>query len=688
MTTNTTAVNSPANRYQPPRRRSNWGVLTLLAIALHIGGLGTLWQLGFFETALAIDKEEAKQMAEEAERRARERRERERKEREERSLREEDRDKLEDYEREQARQQLLAYVEELQRIDEEMLDLKDTSLDGLELREEDQYRLFLAQQVLRLSRGLQSDLTNFQDPDYRRFAQTTARRQLYAPLQTLVQVAERVVEDVNNTDRVNSLVQQADVNKDNTQRLFDQAPPSRREAETEANATGDEIQRLAYELAGKHALDPSEYRNTQEARRNQDPGLRPDNLPQLSPEDLLDLARQLEENINQNFDDLRAGQLAQQLNLPLSQVMEGLTPSGLPPREQPQFPGQTPETFADLQALQEALQQAADLAGQMAGRAGQQLSSAQGMVPGPPGLLPGMGLGLLPGMGGGMGSSPFGIGMSQPGGTPGRLDMRQNLDLTPPDPNAQGSGANEVDNEGNTTKGGENMITGTRLPDVDLANREDFIHANSLPGHRFSATSDRSGWVYLNTFYTIGPWENNGRIDWDNTHAPDPQPFMNIDLDAVYTDGKTKASPADRNTRTHPNRKHNAVIDLDGKLRWRFVQTDTIRMTFPEEYEDGTYYAYTEVYFEQDMDMDVLIASDDATTAWISNSHPAYNAAGNAFRFHTEDTKSSWELGESRKRLRFTKGLNRILVRLENGPHYARLSVLLSPVGAIDEQAP
>jgi hypothetical protein len=53
--------------------------------------------------------------------------------------------------------------------------------------------------------------------------------------------------------------------------------------------------------------------------------------------------------------------------------------------------------------------------------------------------------------------------------------------------------------------------------------------------------------------------------------------------------------------------------------------------------------------------MDVLIASDDAKTTWISNSHPAYN-----------------------------QGLNRILIRLENGPSFARLSVLLSPVGAID----
>jgi hypothetical protein len=32
-----------------------------------------------------------------------------------------------------------------------------------------------------------------------------------------------------------------------------------------------------------------------------------------------------------------------------------------------------------------------------------------------------------------------------------------------------------------------------------LTNREDFIHANALPSHRFSRDSDRSGWVYLNT---------------------------------------------------------------------------------------------------------------------------------------------------------------------------------------------
>ena len=125
--------------------------------------------------------------------------------------------------------------------------------------------------------------------------------------------------------------------------------------------------------------------------------------------------------------------------------------------------------------------------------------------------------------------------------------------------------------------------------------------------------------------------------------------------------------------------------ELDGRLKWRFVQTDSIRMTFPDEFENGTYYAYTEVYFEEDIDMDVLIASDDATSAWISNSHKAYSGISNCFKFHAEDHLSSWKLGESRKRLRFTKGINRILIRLENGPQFARLSVLLSPTEEMDK---
>jgi hypothetical protein len=292
----------------------------------------------------------------------------------------------------------------------------------------------------------------------------------------------------------------------------------------------------------------------------------------------------------------------------------------------------------------------------------------------------------MPGMGGGMGSNPFAMGFGLPGSSPQRLDLRQNLDLTPPglSPERSGGGSDEGRNEiGNVSEGGQNMISGKKLPQVDLTNREDFIHANALPGHRFSHDSNRSGWVYLNTFYTIGPWDNQGSINWDKLHGPDPQPFMNIDLDAIYTDGRKTAVVGSTGTLANPKR---TTVQLDGKLRWRFVQSDSIQLTFPDEYWDSTYYAFTEIYFEEDTDMDVLIASDDATTAWISNSHPAYNQASNCFRFHTEDDLSSWKLGEARKRLRFTKGLNRILIRLENGPSFARLSVLLSPVGAIDDK--
>ncbi|MGB0744494.1 MAG: hypothetical protein ACPGSB_08200 [Opitutales bacterium] len=674
MTTNTTGDKQRRTSRHARPRGPKWSALLLAAVVIHVLGVGGLWKLGFFDTKLEINREEARMMAEEAEQRSREREEREKLEKQDRKLREEDREDLESYEREIARKQLQSYIEELKRIDREMMELKLDSLEALEERNDEEYKRYLAEEIRRLSNNLYSDLQDRKDPDFSRFAMTNQRLMLRQPLSDLRRAAEVLVEDYESEPKALKMVEQAERNGENMQKLYAAAPAGRRKAEEGAIATGQKINRLARELAGLEELDADGYRDTTAGLEEEDPSLNPEDLAHLSPEELLELAKALEKSINGSFDKLRAARLAQQMNLPLSEAMEDLIQSIPPGHEALEFP-LNPETFAELQALQDALAAAINQAEQMASRAGQQLASAQGR-PGPPGMMPGM-PSLFPGMGGGQGSSkrfnPF-AGMP---GVADQLDLSQNLDLTPPQRPSSGSSSGR-DNAGNRSGGGEHMIAGNNLPELDLSSRETFIHAQSLPGHRFSRDTKRSGWVYLNTFYTIGPWENDGRIDWTRKHGPDPNPFMNIDLDAEYNDGKTLGHA--------PMSGRGNLIELDGKLGWRFVQTDAIRMTFPDEYSNGTYYAYTEVYFDESMDMDVLIASDDATTAWISNSHPAYNRTGtNCFMFHRETRLSRWILGESRKRIRFTEGLNRILVRLENGPQFARLSVLLSPIGALQE---
>jgi hypothetical protein len=186
----------------------------------------------------------------------------------------------------------------------------------------------------------------------------------------------------------------------------------------------------------------------------------------------------------------------------------------------------------------------------------------------------------------------------------------------------------------------------------------EMVQAQALPGRKFTKESARKGWLYINTWYIIGPWENHGRIDYSVIHPPE----FEIDFDAVYTDGK----------KGHVYTSRKVFEDIDGTLRWRFTQSDNIRILPPIQSPDSTFYAYTELYFEEDMEMLVAIASDDATRVWI-NGKLTWEELG----------LSSWNIGERFERAFFHKGTNKVLVRLENGPSETLFSFVICPPAAL-----
>ena len=143
------------------------------------------------------------------------------------------------------------------------------------------------------------------------------------------------------------------------------------------------------------------------------------------------------------------------------------------------------------------------------------------------------------------------------------------------------------------------------------------IKAEALPGRRFTDESARRGWLYVDTWYAIGPWENHGKVDWSNVH----QPEFEIDLARSYADGK------------------------DGReLRWQFTQNQAIRCVVPAEKNNSTYYAYTEVYFDQPREMLVAIATDDVAKVWVNDD-----------LVWQDEGLSSWSMDEGFRRVRFRR---------------------------------
>lgn len=167
----------------------------------------------------------------------------------------------------------------------------------------------------------------------------------------------------------------------------------------------------------------------------------------------------------------------------------------------------------------------------------------------------------------------------------------------------------------------------------------DKIKAEALPGRRFTGESTRRGWFYVDTWYVIGPWENFGKVNWSNVHPPE----LEIDLASAYSDGKGGR-----------------------ELRWQFTQHPAIRCDVPDETTNSSYYAYTELYFDQPREMLVVMASNDSGKLWIDDQV-----------VWQDNGMSSWNLDEAFRRVRFKKGFSKILMRVENGPQNCQFSLLL-----------
>jgi len=191
---------------------------------------------------------------------------------------------------------------------------------------------------------------------------------------------------------------------------------------------------------------------------------------------------------------------------------------------------------------------------------------------------------------------------------------------------------------------------GANNPDKISLNR-DRTFAQALPGRRFDMQSERKGWIFIDTWYIIGPWDLPSNV---REFEPSLPPETTVDLDETY-EGKT-----------HP------VTKQPMELKWRFTQSGVMRVKPPDEMSSSVYFAYTEVFCESAMDVVVAVASDDRAKLWI-NDMVVFQDVG----------LSGWRLDEGFRRILLKPGYNKLLVRLENGPSFTNFSVLMCPFDAI-----
>ena len=82
--------------------------------------------------------------------------------------------------------------------------------------------------------------------------------------------------------------------------------------------------------------------------------------------------------------------------------------------------------------------------------------------------------------------------------------------------------------------------------------------------------------------------------------------------------------------------------------------------------DNAIYYAYTDVFFEEDTDVLAMIGTDDASVLWI-----------NGEQVWLDDELSTWGLHENMIPVHFRKGWNTILFCVENGPDECQFSFVM-----------
>lgn len=159
------------------------------------------------------------------------------------------------------------------------------------------------------------------------------------------------------------------------------------------------------------------------------------------------------------------------------------------------------------------------------------------------------------------------------------------------------------------------------------------------PGRMIAADGQPANWMYIDSWYVIGPWPNPGRVNIDKKYPPETV----VDLDAAYP-------------------------GADGKLlRWTYQKSPRPNVVPREDREYSIYYAYTEIYSDEPRDVWAAIGSDDKSKIWV-NGHVIWESVP----WH-----KPWNINEGFRKIHLQKGRNRILYRLENGWMSCAFSLIL-----------
>ncbi len=205
---------------------------------------------------------------------------------------------------------------------------------------------------------------------------------------------------------------------------------------------------------------------------------------------------------------------------------------------------------------------------------------------------------------------------------------------------AAAAGAEVPPSTASTGKTSSAGSSATVVPNTDTGTSAPSNPGPTIPSRGISSIGEAgTGWIRLDSWYVIGPFPNPSRQNVDVSFPPESL----IDLDAVHRG------------------------DGGRSIRWNFVQSPGEMVQPPEDPPYVIYYAYTEVFSDADRDLWVAVGSDDNSRIWFNDQLIWKSGYG----------LKIWRRNEGFRRVRFIRGINRILYRVENGHGASGFSFLI-----------
>jgi hypothetical protein len=149
-----------------------------------------------------------------------------------------------------------------------------------------------------------------------------------------------------------------------------------------------------------------------------------------------------------------------------------------------------------------------------------------------------------------------------------------------------------------------------------------------MAGRKMAAKSEQAEWLYIDTWYVIGPFPNERRRALDTKFGPE----AGVDLDAIY-------------------------VGKDGReVKWDYLVSRSLKIEPADVATYAIYYAYTEIYSETERDVWLATGTDDHGKLWINNEH-----------IWTSGTQPKpFKADEHVQQVHLKQGFNEILIRCEN----------------------